>query len=92
MHTHTRMRTHARVHTHMGPGRAELPYCSVMLPFMPGLSPEVSWETSNYYSLKEDSGKSKITFFLSVTEIYTTFKRLFNYISEISEVMLVSVH
>lgn len=90
------MNTRAHVHTQCtrtwGLGGQSFPIVLLCFPLCLDFPQKFHWETSNYYSLKEDSRKSKITFFLSVTEIYTTFKRLFNYISEISEVMLVSVH
>ena len=38
---------HTHTHTHVQPGWAELPYCSFMLPFIPGLPSEIFWESSS---------------------------------------------
>lgn len=46
-HVHTCLCTHTHTYTHVRPGWAELPFCSFMLPFAPGLPPEVFWKTAS---------------------------------------------
>ena len=46
-HAHMHVRAHTHTHTHVQPGWAELPYCSFMLPFIPGLPSEIFWESSS---------------------------------------------
>lgn len=63
------MNTRAHVHTQCtrtwGLGGQSFPIVLLCFPLCLDFPQKFHWETSNYYSLKEDSRKSKITFFLS---------------------------
>lgn len=93
MDTHPHTPTHAHTHTHTyvcaGPRRVELLYCSICL------DPTQKFLGRHLTSVHPGKLAENVNFFLSVTEIYPTFKSLSGYVycskTVVAEIILVSV-